>query len=252
MTFSEDEVICIRHWDYSETSQTVGLFTRTTGLVKAIAKGSKRERGGFSGGVDLLSRANATIVMKPGSDLATLVNWSMIENYPNIRRELKANKIAYFAADLMGRMFEALDPHPNMYGAFAHFLRQIGSGENHTEGRNELSLLEFQWNLLKEAGVQPSLGRGVEGAQVVHFDPRDGGRVVASESATTWKVRSSTMDVLDLIKDTGVELPETIEAASVVRANRLLATYIREVIGEEPFTMRMLFGPLQTHIERPS
>ena len=54
MTSTEDEAICIRHWDFSETSQTVGLFSRTHGLIRAIAKGSRRERGGFSGGVDLI------------------------------------------------------------------------------------------------------------------------------------------------------------------------------------------------------
>lgn len=44
-----DDAVCIRHWDWSETSQTVSLFTRGHGLVRALAKGSKRPKSPYSG-----------------------------------------------------------------------------------------------------------------------------------------------------------------------------------------------------------
>lgn len=242
MTTGEDEAICIRHWDFSETSQTVGLFSLTHGLVRAIAKGSRRERGGFSGGVDLLTRAQITLTVKSGMGLATLTDWSLIENFPNIRNEMQANKIAYFAADLVGRLFEAHDPHPNMYWGFAHLLRHINSGVNGVVAKNEFLLLDFQWMALKEAGLQPILGECPAGSDVIHFDPRDGGRVVENQTPTTWRVRVSTIAILDAMR-TGTD--KTIpDDESVVRANRLLAAYIRDAIGEEPFTMRRLFGVL--------
>ncbi len=237
----EDEAVCIRHWDFSETSQTVGLFSRTHGLIRAIAKGSRRERGGFSGGVDLLTRASISTVMKPGTDLATLTDWSLIENFPNIRREMRANKIAYFAADLIGRLFEAHDPHPKMYAAFIHLLHQIGSGEA-PEANDESQLLDFQWIALCEAGLQPILGECPTGIDVIHFDPRDGGRVVENQTPTSWRVRVATISVLEALRTSVVDTTPNEE--SVVRANRLLAAYIRDSIGEEPFTMRRLFGVL--------
>jgi hypothetical protein len=51
-----DEALCIRQWDWSETSQTVSLFCRTHGIVRGLAKGARRERSSFSGGIDLLAR----------------------------------------------------------------------------------------------------------------------------------------------------------------------------------------------------
>ena len=51
-----DQGVCIRQWDFSETSQTVSLFGRSLGVVRGLAKGARRERGAFDGGVDLLSR----------------------------------------------------------------------------------------------------------------------------------------------------------------------------------------------------
>ena len=34
-----DQGVCIRHWDFSETSQTVSLFGRSLGVVRGLAKG---------------------------------------------------------------------------------------------------------------------------------------------------------------------------------------------------------------------
>lgn len=244
MTSTEDEAICIRHWDFSETSQTVGLFSRTHGLIRAIAKGSRRERGGFSGGVDLLTRATTTTVIKPGTDLATLTDWLLLENFPNIRSDIHTNKIAYFAADLVGRLFQPHDPHPNMYGAFVHLLRHTGSGGETSSTNDEKRLLDFQWVALCEVGLQPILGECSAGVDVVHFDPRDGGRVIDHQTPTSWRVRVATINILEALRTGVVDLTPTPDDDSFVRANRLLAAYIRDIIGEEPFTMRRLFGVL--------
>ena len=45
----KDTAICIRRWDFSETSQTVSLLTREHGILRGLAKGAKREKGTFSG-----------------------------------------------------------------------------------------------------------------------------------------------------------------------------------------------------------
>ena len=60
-----DQAICIRHWDWSETSQTVSLFCRASGILRGLAKCARRERGSFSGGIDLLARGEVVAVVKP-------------------------------------------------------------------------------------------------------------------------------------------------------------------------------------------
>ncbi len=251
MTACDDEAVCIRHWDYSETSQTVGLFSRNHGLIRAIAKGSRRERAGFSGGVDLLTHADFSMTLKPASDLATLVHWSLRENFPLIRTDMHANKIGYFAADLVGRVLEGGDPHPNGFGALLALLRTIGRSNDEegvhstpTAALNVCALIDFQWILLREAGYQPILGAILEGVDVTHFDPREGGRVSATPTPTTWRVRTSTITALQRVKDHQGDALLLIDPEDANRANRLLAAYVREVIGEEPFTMRRLFGVL--------
>src|SRR4051812_20305466 len=65
-----DQAVCIRQWDWSETSQTVSLFGRETGVVRAIAKGSKREHSRFSGGLEVMTRGEMIVHIKAGDSLS--------------------------------------------------------------------------------------------------------------------------------------------------------------------------------------
>lgn len=242
MAAAEDDAICIRHWDYSETSQTVGLLTLRHGVVRAIAKGARRERSGFSGGVDLLTAGRGTLLIKPNQTLATLTGWQLHDHFPRIRSSLGANRIAFYAADLVSRLTAANDPHPAMYRGLLNLLRQIGGRQS--EHVTQSLLLEFQWLMLHNGGLQPALG-SIEGeGDVVLFAPHDGGKIIRHANGLVWKVRPATVKLLQALQQDG-GLPEgAIERESLHRANRLLAAYIREIIGEQPPTMLALFGEL--------
>jgi DNA repair protein RecO (recombination protein O) len=234
MPVSHDEAVCIRHWDYSETSQTVGLYSRASGLMRAIAKGARRQRGSFGGGIDLLTRGEFGVIARSGQELSSMVEWTLLETFPHLRTSIAANRIAYYAADMVGRMSVLHDPHPELYDALVRVLQEAGSGAP--------ALLRFQWALLSESGWQPRLDPpSLSPGEVVSFDPRGGG-VVAASPPGAWKVRWSTIEAIRATAsgETGSDAaPDTLD-----RANRLLAAYLRDMMGSEPDTMRTLFGAL--------
>ena len=78
MATIRDQAVCVRQWDFSETSQTVSLFCREQGMIRGLAKGSRRERSSFSGGFDLFTRGEIVAIVKPGRDLATLTEWTCL------------------------------------------------------------------------------------------------------------------------------------------------------------------------------
>ena len=106
-----DYAICIRRWDFSETSQTVSLFTRESGIIRGLAKGAKREKGKFSGGFDLLTLGQVVAIVKPGRDLATLTEWDLQDTNRHLRANLRVNKTALYIADLIHHMLTDHDPH---------------------------------------------------------------------------------------------------------------------------------------------
>ncbi|MEC9234406.1 MAG: DNA repair protein RecO, partial [Planctomycetota bacterium] len=129
MATIKDQALCIRQWDFSETSQTVSLLGRETGLFRAIAKGSRRPKSSFSGGIDLLTRGDVVAIIKPGRELATLTEWGLSRVWWRIRRDVHANRVAYFMSDCASRMLDLQDPHPGVFDGLVQAMDQIENGD---------------------------------------------------------------------------------------------------------------------------
>ncbi|MCC6284428.1 MAG: DNA repair protein RecO [Phycisphaerales bacterium] len=243
MTRLCDDAICVRWWDWSETSQTVSLFTRGHGLLRGIAKGARRERAPFSGGIELLSRGEALALVKPGRTLHTLTGWTLTESYSGLRRSLLAFNAGMLAADVIARMLNEGDPHPEVFDALAAFLRSLDHPiSTHAE------IARFLLHLLRECGLRPELHvhpatrLPLPRADVLVFDPRLGGFAPDDHSAApgAWRVRLETVDFLREL-DAGTA-PEGAGRPVERRAAKLLASILREVLGTEPPTFRFLLG----------
>jgi DNA repair protein RecO (recombination protein O) len=276
MPHVNSDAVCVRHWDFSETSQTVSLLTRDLGMLRGLAKGAKRERGQFGGGIDLLTRGQIGALIKPGRELATLTHWDLLETFRHLRERLEANRAAFYMAELVILLIADAHPHPRSYDAFVRGLRGL------TEpARLERELLEFQWVLLDDCGYRPELtpqGQecGEEGgdAETLAFSPRAGGVVLAGADDSGWPVRRETIEELRRLaleidnrerpsasgtsppsegEDGSPGVPAAEDAAALAltaadstrRASRLLAAYLREVVGTEPVTMSKVFGPIE-------
>ncbi|MCQ3941053.1 DNA repair protein RecO [Synechococcales cyanobacterium CNB] len=236
-----DQAVCVRHWDWSETSQTVSVFTREHGLIRGIAKGARREKAAFSGGLELLTRGELVAIVKPSGSLATLTAWDLQETFPALRRSLATFNAGMYLADLVCHSITDEDPHPALFDALLSSLRTIGDSA-------AKAILHFQWATLVETGYKPALGREpAEQARAVYgFSPRAGGLVSIAQdegdntpSAPFWRVRSPTVELLRRL-ESGHSIGG--DAASIDRANRLLAAYLREILGRDLPTVRWVFG----------
>lgn len=237
-----DDAVCIRHWDWSETSQAVSLFTRGHGLVRALAKGSRRARAPYSGGVEMLTRGEAGLIMRPNTELALLTEWDLREMYPALRRSLAAFNAGMYFADLVQRFVHDHDAHPALFDALAASLAELGA--DGTEAMLD-AVVRFQWAVLREAGFRPLLGEARAGEQqpegeVLVFDPEHGGvRAAGADGGPGWKVRRGTIELLRRVAGSGGgggAGGSDVEALR--RAARLLGAYISHVLGEEPPTQR--------------
>ena len=240
-----DTAVCLRRWDFSETSQTVSLFSREHGLLRGLAKGSKRERGKFSGGFDVLTRGQILAIVKPGRDLATLTEWTLQETYRALRERLDANRAALYMVDLAHHLLTDHDPHPALFDALTQSLRDLAD-----PARVPSTLLGFQWSLLEETGYQPAVDRDAETGEtipsdqpVLAFSPAAGGLVVDPDAAGAWRTRRATVEVLQRLARG--EPHDDAPRDAVERANRLLAAYCRHVAGRDIPAMRWAFDDLR-------
>jgi DNA repair protein RecO (recombination protein O) len=236
----KDQAICIRLIDWSETSQIVAMLTQEHGKVRGVAKGSKRMSPGsiarFSGGVELLTMGQVVANIKPSSDLANLTEWDLQEPWWHLRKDLEAQRLGLFAADLVNAMLADHDPHPATFAAMATFLESLRSPAD----RGAI-LLRFQWSVLSDCGYRPELQLDIHGGGDLAdhgsytFDPRAGGFTAGDAPDGGWKVRRQTLQTLRELEGAGSGSDD-----AVLRANRFLCTYARFLLDRQLPTMRFI------------
>lgn len=249
----KDDAICIRHLDWSETSQIVVLLTRGHGKVRGLAKGSKRLSPGsiarYSGGIELLTRGEIVCITKANLELATLTEWDLQEPFTHLRNDLAAQRAALYAADITNALLADHDIHTGTFEALHLFLTALAE-----PAHREASLLLFQWNLLTDLGYRPEMDRDVVTAKALPdrasytFDARAGGLTATIEGSTdveggsAWKVRGETVAALRAVSAGDTDAIAAVTDESARRANRLLCVYIRSILDRALPTMSLLLG----------
>ena len=195
MPLVHDRCICLRKFEYSETSQILTLFARTHGITRVIAKGAhRRTKAGaskFDGGVDLLDVGEAVFSYDPAKDLPPLTEWGLREGHLELRRDLRGIYLGLYAAELVSRLFEEHDPHPQLFDRLETTIPELATR------RREEVFLSFQVDLLRESGYLPELfacvscgtsmesGGGNGGYGGSYFSASLGGLVCRSCEGTT-------------------------------------------------------------------
>jgi DNA repair protein RecO (recombination protein O) len=181
MAFVSDRCICLRKTEYSETSQVLTLFSREHGIARVIAKGAhRRTKAGasrFDGGVDLLDIGTAVFSHDSARDLTPLIEWGLGEGHLALRKSLRGIYLAQYAGELVSRLIEEHDPHPELFDRLEQTLGELATP------RQEEFFLAFQLDLLRESGYLAELfvcvGCGVVADErgPSYFSPARGGIV---------------------------------------------------------------------------
>jgi len=151
---TKDTAICIRTTDYSETSQIVTLFTKATGKISAIAKGSKRPKSAFDGPLEVFSYGQIVFSDSSREKLATLTEFQQKLSFTCTADNLFALNCCLFGAELVNSLTHDYDPHPELFDSFLQFLQDT----NEKQRQKALSfLILFQLTLLREIGLIPIL-----------------------------------------------------------------------------------------------
>lgn len=235
MPLLRDDALCIRLWDFSETSQTVSLFTREHGVLRGLAKGSKRADARFSGGFDLLCRGDVQAIVKTSGALATLTAWDLTRVYSSLRTNLRSHLAGMVIADVLHLAVRDNDPHPALFDAAVNELEAIDRGDDPAAVCVSMLMVA-----LVEAGYRPELhhdvadrGSPLPDASTYAFSSRLGGLTrdpgVDAERLSLWRVRAETVDVLRAVQRGDRAALIAAPRPASLRALRLLSDYLNAV-----------------------
>ncbi len=241
---TKDLAICIRAVDYSETSQILTLFTRQAGKISAIAKGSKRPKSAFDGPIEVFSHGKIVFSDSNKEKLATLTEFEQQPGFTNLAGNLFTLNCCFFATELVDKLTNDYDPHPELFDGFLRFLQDAN------ETRDTISLLIlFQLSLLKEIGLQPVLNAcvncqtifehratpvpsGVEGSHGFYFSSSANGLICRDcEASFPDKIRltntaANCLSNLKMITGTSEKTLNEIE--------KILIYHFTEILGRPP------------------
>ena len=144
--------LVVRSVEVFETSLVVTLFTRELGKVSALAKGGRRLKSPFQGGLDLLGISDIVVLHKASEALDLLTEAAPIERFGSLRRDLAALYAGYYIAELLSDLTDFHDPHPKLFDAATITLRHLGD-----PSLRALRLFRFELACLRELGLMPAL-----------------------------------------------------------------------------------------------
>ncbi len=240
-----DDAICLREAEWSETSQTVTLLTREHGLLRGLAKGSRRGRAEFSGGFEPLTRGELFAIVRPAGQLTLLTSWDLRETFPRVRASLPDFHAAMYMADVVLHTMTEGDPHPRVFDALAESLRETGPGP-----ARDAVLASFQWAVLDDTGHRPELGDDIRARAALRvapsytFMPDLGGFTEdTGPGGPGYRVRAETLALLrELEAGATAGALARRDPATLDRAARLLAVAVRHTAGREPPSTGFVFA----------
>lgn len=218
-------------------------------MIRGVAKGAKREKSTFSGGIELMTRGEVVASLKNTDAMSTLTAWDLLETFSASRASLTGFFGAMAMLDIVQHSMGIADPHPEFFDRLVAGLRSLG-----TPGTERQAVTTVVWSSLTQTGHAPELELDIRtqsplgDSSIYGFWPGLGGfsRQTAPDAMdaevamqTVWKVRSETLVFLRQLAAAESNrrpvpvLTDDAAATSSKRCLQLLLAYFRFVFNTE-------------------
>ncbi len=146
------EAYVLRTRAYGESDVIAVLLTRDFGKLSAIAKGAKRSKRRFAGGVlEIFQHIGVRLARRPHSSLAFLHEALLIESHHRLAGDVTTFAWASYLCELTNAMTHDYDPCSDLFEFLGRCLGTMAGGETAAEGLAH----HFVLGLLERAGWGP-------------------------------------------------------------------------------------------------
>ena len=236
------KAICLRTTDYSETSQIVHFLARDLGVVKLIAKGSKRPKSKTGGALDLLCEGDLVFAPGRGEALGTLIEFTETASRADMRRDAARLNAALYLIELAAAMLAEDDPHPEVFDLMHNALARLGQPDAPVSA----VLAYAQWRMLRHVGLLGEMsacaGCGTPTARATAgdlrhmvFSSRRGGLLCGScrsGAADRMSVNAAALAGISRLIDAEAGRKADLSDDQATSVSRLLAYHITEQLGK--------------------
>lgn len=188
----------LHHYDWSESSLVLDLFTREQGRLVVAARGAKKPHSNFR--AVLLPFQRLSIALGRGEAHAEVQTLRSAE-FGGGRGLPRGEALfaGFYCNELLMKLLARHDPHPRLFDAYALTLPGLAGPDEAVQA----ALRAFELVLLREIGLLPDLGRETSTLQPVRARARyvlrgDAGLVESPEAGApdgaTWRALHDALE----------------------------------------------------------
>ena len=153
------DVINLKSYNISEADKIIVMYSKDKGLIKGIAKGTKKTTSKLGGRMDILV-ANKLMLNK-GRNLDTICQAEALNTFFNLRNDMNKLFYAMYCGEIVTNFGIENDPNSEeIYNLFYTFLEQISSAK--TKIQIMLSVLKFQLKIMDITGYSLELNECIK------------------------------------------------------------------------------------------
>ena len=150
--------IVFKKTDLGEADRTFSFLTEDFGRLEILAKAERKIKSKLRGGLEIFYLTDIEFIQ--GKTHKTLTDAFLIENFKNIRKDLRKLKIAYRIADILENLVKGEEKDENIWELLLEVFQRFNNlPAFRTQQFNTFSLqliyYYFLWNFLSILGYQP-------------------------------------------------------------------------------------------------
>lgn len=140
MSAEKTLAIILKVVDYSETSCVITIFSETSGKISGLAKGARRPKGPFHGGIDVLSLSQVLFLPRRSANLDLFTEARLVRRFRPCQWSLARLYAGYYVSELL---LDTLEPHAAIAELFHQTVRTL----------DDLQLRETDWGYLPTTSI---------------------------------------------------------------------------------------------------
>ena len=172
MQLVSTEAIVLRSYNLAEADRIIVCFTRSAGLIRAVAKGARRMKSRFGAALEPFTLIRLDFYEKENRELVTLSRAEIIKSNFDLAANLETSEAFAHMAELIGEFAPPHEANEKLYRMITASVEALASVPRSTE-----SLLRyFEIWLLRLAGSFPEITacaicrRSIAAEETVYLD----------------------------------------------------------------------------------
>ncbi len=251
MGLVETEGIILKSYSLAEADKIIVLLTQNEGLVRGVAKGAKRLKSRFGGGLEPFSVVNLTYFQKEERELVSISQIELVQSYfESASDPLFLQKFSYLV-DLITEFSPPHDPNETLYRMARACL---ATAAQMPESLESIALYFELW-ILRLGGYLPDWNRCDECRQALNADEKTGLQInfhllcrLCQRSRKNWLISNEQRQIfIAAQKNSPSKFTDlTVNQIEDVRAvSNILRRLISNILGKESVGEKILTAGFQ-------